>query len=182
LGKFKQVRPDTHLGRIVAAADVWDRTLDEIAAASGRTADQVKAALHRARVTHGFDHTVHEDGRVSLLVPAGATLFKEPAQPEEKIESAAPRKTMAGAMMEAARQGTLPAAPDFSAETHKRWRPKLATLTELVAARDLEGLRNFVIKPISTSPKALARYRDAAVAAIEATPVAGMPPRAVRVA
>ena len=83
-------------------------------------------------------------------------------------------------MPEAARQGTFPTVPDFSAETHKRWRPKLATLTELVAARDLEGLRNFVIKPISTSPKALARYRDAAVAAIEATPRAGMPPRGRR--
>ena len=60
--------------------------------------------------------------------------------------------------------------PDFSAETHKRWRPKLARLVELVAARDIAGLRAFEIKPISSSPKALARYRDAAVAAIEATP------------
>lgn len=176
LGKFKQVRADTHLGRIVAAAVGGDRTLDGIAAASGRTADQVKADLHRARVTHGIDHTVHEDGRVSLI---GAELFNEPTPAEEKIEGA-PRNTMATKMLEAARQGTFPAAPDFSAETHKRWRPKLARLVELVAARDVVGLRNFEIKPISSSPKALARYRDAAVVAIEATPDAraGMPPRA----
>ena len=112
---------------------------------------------------------------MSLIVPAGKEPFKEPARRQEKI--GAPRKTMAQAMLEAARQGTFPAAPDFSAETHKRWRPKLARLVELVAARDVEGLRNFEIKPISSSPKALARYRDAAVAAIEATPRAGMPPR-----
>ena len=49
LGKFKQVHPDTHLGRIVAAAVGGTHTLDEIAAESGRTADQVKVALHRAR-------------------------------------------------------------------------------------------------------------------------------------
>lgn len=179
LGKFKQVRPDTHLGKIVTAAVGGDRTLDEIAAASGRTADQVKAALHRARVTHGFDHSINADGTVSLI---GAELFKEPAPAEEKIESAAPRRTMAQAMMEAARQGTFPAAPDFAAETHKRWRPKLARLVELVAARDVAGLRAFEIKPISSSPKALARYRDAAVAAIEATPAAraGMPARSAK--
>jgi hypothetical protein len=179
LGKFKQVRPDTHLGRIATAAVGGDRTLDEIAAAAGRTADQVKSALVRARVTHGIDHSIDADGTVSLI---GAELFNEPAPPaKEKIEGA-PRKTMAQAMLEAARQGTFPAAPDFSAETHKRWRPKLARLVELVAARDVAGLRAYEIKPISSSPRALERYRDAAVAAIEATPRAGMPPRAVRAA
>ena len=182
LGKFKQIRPDTHLGRIVAAAVGGDRTLDGIAAASGRTADQVKADLHRARVTHGIDHSINADGRVELIVPAGKELFNEPAPPAEAKEKVvgAPRRTMAQAMLEAARQGSFPTPPDFSAETHKRWRPKLARLVQLVAARDVAGLRAFEIKPISSSPIALARYRDAAVVAIEATPRAGMPPRAAK--
>lgn len=70
---------------------------------------------------------------------------------------------------EAAERGILPAAPDFSAETHKRFRPKLAELEALVKARDLDGLKAYPIKPVSTSPKALDRYRNLAVTALEAS-------------
>jgi hypothetical protein len=69
---------------------------------------------------------------------------------------------------EAAARGILPSAPDFSAETHKRFRPKLAELEALVAAGDIAGLRAYPINPISTSPKALDRYRNLAVTALEA--------------
>ena len=70
--------------------------------------------------------------------------------------------------MAEALQGVIPEPPDFTANTHKSWRKKLEALTALVEARDLTGLRAFQVNPISTSPKALARYRDCAVAAIEA--------------
>lgn len=67
-----------------------------------------------------------------------------------------------------AEAGILPAVPDFSAATHKPFRAKLARLVELAAAGDAEGLEAIVINLTSSSPKALARYRDLAVIAIKA--------------
>ena len=68
----------------------------------------------------------------------------------------------------AAREGKLPEPPDFSAETHKRFRNKLASVVELAKTGDLKGLRAFEINPVSSSPKAIARYRDLCVIALEA--------------
>ncbi len=67
-----------------------------------------------------------------------------------------------------ARKGELPPPPDFSAPTHARFRAKLAALVELAGKADAPGLRAIPINPVSSSPKALARYRDLAVLAIEA--------------
>lgn len=67
-----------------------------------------------------------------------------------------------------AREGKLPEPPDFSAETHKRFRNKLASVIELANAGDLKGLRAFEINTVSSSPKAIARYRDLCVIALEA--------------
>jgi hypothetical protein len=39
---------------------------------------------------------------------------------------------------------------------------------ELVGKADATGLREMLINPVSSSPKALARYRELAVLAIEA--------------
>jgi hypothetical protein len=67
-----------------------------------------------------------------------------------------------------ARAGKVPAAPDFSAETHKRFRGKLDDLKAMVAARDIEGLRRYALNPVSSSPRALDRYRNLAILALEA--------------
>ena len=72
------------------------------------------------------------------------------------------------AIIEQAHAGALPAAPDFSKPTHARFRAKLARLVALAEAGDVEGLKAIDINPVSTSPKALVRYRDLAVVAIEA--------------
>lgn len=72
------------------------------------------------------------------------------------------------AIERAAAAGTLPTPPDFSADTHKPFRAKLATLVALVEARDVNGLRAVAINPTSTSPKAMLRYRDLAITALEA--------------
>jgi hypothetical protein len=72
------------------------------------------------------------------------------------------------AIIEQAQAGALPAAPDFSKPTHARFRPKLEKLVVLAEAGDVEGLKAIEINPVSTSPKALARYRDLAIIAIEA--------------
>jgi len=67
-----------------------------------------------------------------------------------------------------ARQGELPPPPDFSAPTHARFRAKLAKLVEMAGKADATGLRAIQINPVSSSPKALARYRNLAVMVIEA--------------
>lgn len=77
------------------------------------------------------------------------------------------RKSTAEAF-EAAKKGILPTPPDFSADTHKRFRPKLAELVALVERKDIAGLKAFAINPISTSPKAMDRFRNLAVTALEA--------------
>lgn len=68
----------------------------------------------------------------------------------------------------AAREGKLPEPPDFSAKTHKRFRNKLQAVIDLAKAGDLKGLRRFEVNPVSSSPKAIARYRDLCVLALEA--------------
>jgi hypothetical protein len=72
------------------------------------------------------------------------------------------------AITAAAEAGKLPEPPDFSAETHKRFRPKLEELKKLVAAKDIKGLKAFAINPVSSSPKALDKFRNLAVTALEA--------------
>jgi hypothetical protein len=67
-----------------------------------------------------------------------------------------------------ARKGILPEQPDFSAATHARFRGKLAKLIALANAGDLGGLQAIPINPTSTSPKAMARYRDLAITALQA--------------
>jgi len=86
-----------------------------------------------------------------------------------KPEAAVKRPLGKRASIEAAaREGKLPVPPDFSAETHKRFRNKLQNVIDLAKAGDLKGLRAFEINPVSSSPKAIARYRDLCVIALEA--------------
>jgi hypothetical protein len=72
------------------------------------------------------------------------------------------------AVLAAAKSGKLPAPPDFSAATHARYRAAAEGLVALAKAGDIEGLKATVIKPYSSSPKAMAKYRDLAVIALEA--------------
>ena len=62
----------------------------------------------------------------------------------------------------------MPTPPDFTAPTHTRYRAKLAILIALADAGDIAGLQAVEINPNSTSPKALDRYRNRAVAALKA--------------
>ncbi|MCX8016761.1 MAG: hypothetical protein N2690_02485 [Rhodocyclaceae bacterium] len=68
----------------------------------------------------------------------------------------------------AADRGVLPEPPDFSAATHAPYRKRLEKLVEMAKAGDADGLRGVAINPTSTSPRALIRYRDLCIRAIEA--------------
>jgi hypothetical protein len=72
------------------------------------------------------------------------------------------------AILDQAQTGALPIAPDFSEPTHARFRAKLAKIVALAKACDISALQAFEINPVSSSPKAMARYRDLCVIAITA--------------
>ena len=80
----------------------------------------------------------------------------------------APRRHREADIEAKARHGELPPPPDFSAPAHARFRAKLAALVKLAGKAGATGLRATPINPVSSSPKALARYRDLAVLAIKA--------------
>lgn len=99
------------------------------------------------------------------LPDAGAgAAAAEPATDEVKPRAGGKR----AAILEAARTGTMPEAPDFSAATHARFRDKLAKLVSMANTGDLDGLRAVAINPVSSSPKAMLKYRDLCVIALTA--------------
>jgi hypothetical protein len=99
---------------------------------------------------------------------AGPKVESSPVAPEPAAIQSAPRRRRDADIEAKAQQGELPPPPDFSAPTDARFRSKLAALVELAGQADATGLRAVPINPVSSSPKALARYRDLAVLAIEA--------------
>ncbi len=112
-------------------------------------------------------------------VPGGAKPIKPatpapaPAAPKAaKADKAAPVGSRKAVEIAAA-AGKLPPAPDFSAATHKRFVPVLDRLVAMVKAKDVAGLKAEKINPVSSSPKALDRYRNLAVIALEAQAAPG---------
>lgn len=95
--------------------------------------------------------------------PAG-----EPIRAAEEEPKAAPAPVIGKrqAIIDQAQTGALPQAPDFSKPTHARFRAKLAQIVALAEAGDIAALQAFEINPVSSSPKAMARYRDLCVIAI----------------
>ena len=91
-----------------------------------------------------------------------------PAVAEEPKAVIAPVIGKRQAILDQAQIGALPQPPDFSKPTHARFRTKLAQIVTLAEAGDIAGLQAFEINPVSSSPKAMARYRDLSVIAITA--------------
>jgi hypothetical protein len=122
------------------------------------------------------------DGRFgweAINMSKPAININDPALAEHPIAQAiaaswpsGPKTGKRKAVIELAQSGTLPVAPDFSKPTHARFLAKLAKLVALTEAGDVEGLKAIEINPVSTSPKAMARYRDLAVMALEARQMA----------
>ncbi len=89
----------------------------------------------------------------------------DPKEPEAAIAPAIGKRQ---AILDQAQTGALPIAPDFSKPTYARSRTKLAQIVALAEEGDIAGLQAFEINPVSSSPKAMARYRDLCVIAITA--------------
>ena len=191
INRLAQRLSEAPLGRsasVAAAAERFERLL---AAKIGT--DRAPMAIKAILTAPGFETA---EGRLVAEIDACEAAVSPPAEPKPFNETAptteAEPATAAAPIVEAnetnsegaavpsarrrrdadieakARQGELPPPPDFSAPTHARFRAKLAALVELVGKADATGLRAIPINPVSSSPKALARYRDLAVLAIEA--------------
>jgi len=97
--------------------------------------------------------------------PAGEAI----SVPDDEPKAApAPAIGKRQSILDQAQTGALPQAPDFSKPTHARFRAKLAQIVALAEAGDIAALQAFEINPVSSSPKAMARYRDLCVIAITA--------------
>jgi hypothetical protein len=162
---------------VAAAAERFERLL---AAKIG--ADRAPKAIKTILTAPGFETA---EGR--LVAEIDACEPEAPAEPapppvgpesiaaptpiagtEPAVAPSAPRRRRDADIEAKALQGELPPPPDFSAPTHARFRAKLAKLVEMAGKADATGLRAIQINPVSSSPKALARYRNLAVMAIEA--------------
>lgn len=136
---------------------------DEMIARDADDADQTMEAIQRRNIERLA-------GPMAAMATA-AVVAPTPAEQKRGIASRAVRRAVragAKAAEEAVSRGELPTPPDFTAETHKPYRAKREKLIALAEAGDIEGLRAFAINPTSTSPKALIRYRDLAIRALEA--------------
>ncbi|MDZ4093470.1 MAG: hypothetical protein U1D35_01000 [Paracoccaceae bacterium] len=116
------------------------------------TADQAEARLTLV-LDYGNTDPQGEDAPASVEVPKAVL---------------APVIGKRQAILDQAHTGALPQAPDFSKPTHARFRAKLAQIVALAEAGNIAGLQAFEINPVSSSPKAMARYRDLCVIAITA--------------
>ena len=113
------------------------------------------------------------DARLTLVLDYGnPDPSGEPITAAEEEPKAAPAPVVGKrkAILDQAQTGALPQAPDFSKPTHARFRATLAQIVALAEAGDIAALQVFVINPVSSSPKAMARYRDLCVIAITARP------------
>jgi hypothetical protein len=182
INRLAQGLSEAPLGRsasVAAAAERFERLL-----ATKIGTDRAPGAIKAILTAPGFETA---EGRLAAEIdacepdapagPAAPAVAREPiAEPntiaEQVAEPAAapsaPRRRRDADVEAKARQSELPPPPDFSAPTHARFRVKLAALVELAGKADATGLRSIPINPVSSSPKALARYRDLAVLAIEA--------------
>ena len=128
-----------------------------------------------------FETFQSADGRYGwrLISKRGTERSAKPAKPRRLVdESARDGRKLAkltgrptskrAAVLATAQAGKLPPPPDFSAPTHARYRDALKELVALAKAGNIEALKALEFKTYSSSPKAMAKYRDLAVIALEA--------------
>jgi hypothetical protein len=138
------------------------------AKAAGHERDEIEIV----KTKDGFTWRVKRQ-RKSAVDARDAKLAADPSREpptDDAKHSAIPKRSLGkrATIEAAAREGKLPEPPDFSAPTPTRFRNELASVVELAKSGDLKGLQSFQINPISSSPKAIARYRDLCIIALEA--------------
>ena len=130
--------------------------------------DRAALAFTSIMTADTFDQA---EARLTLVLdygnpdPAGEPITAPVDEPKAAIT---PQVGKRQAIVDLAQSGTLPTAPNFSKPTHARFRAKLAQIVALAEAGDIASLQAFEINPVSSSPKAMARYRDLCVIAITA--------------
>ncbi|CUX08555.1 hypothetical protein [Agrobacterium deltaense] len=128
---------------------------------AAKIADEITAEFKKAPMVYAIT-----PDKMTVFVPKEMV---EAARGSEETPAVPMQRKAAGkraAALEAAQRGVLPNPPDFTAATHRRFRPRLVKLIELVEAGDIDGLKAIEINPVSSSPKAMARYRQLAVIAL----------------
>lgn len=101
--------------------------------------------------------------------PAKGKKAAEPKAAKAPKAPKAPKELGKRAQADAdAKAGKIPTPPDFSAETHKAHRKRLAEVVALVEAKNLKGLRALKLERHTSSRKAIARYHELAVWALTA--------------
>ena len=111
------------------------------------------------------------DARLTLVLDYGNTdpaLDAIPTKVEEPKAQIAPEIGKRQAILDRMQTGALSPAPDVSKPAYARFRTKLAQIVALAEAGDIAALQAFEINPVSSSLKAMARYRDLCVIAITA--------------
>jgi hypothetical protein len=129
-----------------------------------------RAALAFASIITA-DTSDQAEARLTLVLDYGNPDPAEGAIPTAEEEPRAAPTPVIGkrqAIRDQAQAGALPQPPDFSKPTHARFRAKLAQIVALAEAGAIAALQAFEINPVSSSPKAMARYRDLCVIAITA--------------
>jgi hypothetical protein len=157
---------DTPIEPATSAKKAGDTFARLLAARIGT--DRAALAFTSIMTADTFDQA---EARLTLVLyygnpdPSGEPI---PAAEEEPKAAPTPVVGKRQAILDQAQTGALPEAPDFSKPTHARFRVKLAQIVTLAEAGDIAGLQAFEINPVSSSPKAMARYRDLCVIAIAA--------------
>jgi hypothetical protein len=182
INRLAQRLSEAPLGRsasVAAAAERFERLLTARIGAE-RAPLAIKAILTAPGFETAEGRLVAEIEGDEPEVAAAQEPIPQPApekvtDPAPEVEAApepsaanAPRRRRDADLEAKARLGELPPPPDFSAPTHARFRNKLEGLVALAEKGDAEALMAVAINPVSSSPKALARYRDLCLIAIAA--------------
>lgn len=179
INRLAQRLSEAPLGRsasVAAAADRFERLL---AARIG--IDRAPIAIKAILTAPGFEtaegrlvaeieadepEAGAEPTTAEKAAPVGLVIEPATEAPAASEPAGTPRRRRDADLEAKARQGELPPPPDFSAPTHARFRNKLEGLIALAEKGDAEALMAVAINPVSSSPKALARYRDLCLIAI----------------
>jgi hypothetical protein len=147
-------------------------TIAEVKAMKGGAATEPSKALRQRNREPAARVSADQLFGVDPLGYKAARKARDGAAPAKADDYPVPAAAKAtgkrAAILEAAQRGEIPDTPDFSAPTHARFRKKLAEIVAMVEAGDVAGLKAFTINPVSSSPKAMDKYRNLAVIALEA--------------